>query len=281
MILIFILLFQAYNTCKQFDYVPEMVFLLSRIGDNKTALTLIIERLQDVERAIEFVKEEKDADLWEDLIRYSENKPKFIKGLLENVGSEVDAVKLIKRIKNGLEIEGLKDALIKILNDFNLQISLLEGCEAILSHDGKSFSSLLHQGQSQGQYYDKETSICSTCGKNLFDNNLLPQLFINIVLFLCRHGHHISCLVQNLDSVPKFNNSSTQPTSSSLPTMNTTQALASGNHHTYGPYGPKTRSKQVQIEFQDRLRFQNRLRVLLKRGCPVCLNESSSLGFNN
>lgn len=259
-----------------------MVFLLSRIGDNKTALTLIIEGLQDVERAIEFVKEEKDADLWEDLIRYSEDKPRFIKGLLENVGSEVDAVKLIKRIKNGLEIEGLKAALIKILSDFNLQISLLEGCEAILSHDGRSYSSLLHQGQSQGQYCDKDSSICLTCGKNLFENSSsAPQLVINNVLFLCRHGHHISCLVQNLDSIPKFsnNNNSNQPTSSSLLTMNTTQALASGHHHTYGPYGPKVRSRQVQVELQDRLRFQNRLRVLLKKGCPICLNETSSSGL--
>lgn len=257
-----------------------MVFLLSRIGDNKTALTLIIERLQDVERAIEFVKEEKDADLWEDLLRYSENRPKFIKGLLENVGSEVDAVKLIKRIKNGLQIEGLKAALIKILNDFNLQISLLEGCQAILENDGRSFSHILHLAQSQGQYCDKETTKCQTCGKNLFHSiengatTSIGELAINCVFFLCRHGHHISCLVSNIDSIPKFN-SSTTSSSSPLITMNTTQALASGNRHACGPYGPQVRSRRLQIEQQDRLRYQNRLRVVLKKGCPICLNEDS------
>lgn len=113
---------KAYNICKSLDYVPEMVFLLSRIGDNKTALMLIIERLGDVERSINFVKEEKDPELWENLVHYSEDKPKFIRGLLENVGGEVDAVTLIRRIKDGLEIEGLRDALIKILGDFNLQV---------------------------------------------------------------------------------------------------------------------------------------------------------------
>jgi hypothetical protein len=269
-----------------------MVFLLSRIGDNKTALTLIIERLQDVERAIEFVKEEKDADLWEDLIRYSENRPKFIKGLLENVGSEVDAVKLIKRIKNGLQIEGLKAALIKILNDFNLQISLLEGCQAILENDGRSFSHILHLAQSQGQYCDKESTKCQTCGKKLFSKS--PPLFlhqssgvegaaaaaplaIDSVIFFCRHAHHISCLVSNIDSIPKYNSisSSSANSSSQLITMNTTQALASGNHHACGPYGPQVRSRQLQTDHQDRLRYQNRLRVILKRGCPICLNEHS------
>lgn len=46
----------------------------------------------------------------------------FIRGLLENVGAEIDPIRLIRRIKNGLEIPGLKEALIKILWDFNLQV---------------------------------------------------------------------------------------------------------------------------------------------------------------
>lgn len=43
-------LVQAYEVCKECDYVPEMVFLLGRVGDNKKALNLIIARLGDVER---------------------------------------------------------------------------------------------------------------------------------------------------------------------------------------------------------------------------------------
>lgn len=124
---------QAYNVCKARDYVIEMVFLLSRIGDSKTALMLIIERLGDVERAISFVKEEKDPELWDNLVHYSEDKPNFIRGLLENVGGEVDASKLIRRIKNGLEIEGLRDALIKILSDFSLQVCARDSSVAAIA----------------------------------------------------------------------------------------------------------------------------------------------------
>ena len=65
----------AYKICQERDLVPEMVFLLGRMGDNKKALTLIIERLGDVHRAIEFAKEQGDDDLWEDLLRYSETRP--------------------------------------------------------------------------------------------------------------------------------------------------------------------------------------------------------------
>lgn len=77
------------------------------------------------------------------MLKYSETKPReytlqdprfrtdarytlgFIRGLLENVGAEIDPIRLIRRIKNGLEIPGLKVALIKILQDFNLQVRSL------------------------------------------------------------------------------------------------------------------------------------------------------------
>lgn len=45
---------QAFNICKAQDYVPEMVFLLGRMGNNKEALMLIIERLGDVQRVSYF-----------------------------------------------------------------------------------------------------------------------------------------------------------------------------------------------------------------------------------
>ena len=102
-----------------------MVFILGRMGSNKRALSLIIERLGDVKRAIAFAQEQKDDELWEDLLKYSESRPAFIRALLENVGPEVDPVRLIRRIKNGMAIPGLKEALIKILQDFQLQVGLV------------------------------------------------------------------------------------------------------------------------------------------------------------
>jgi hypothetical protein len=74
----------------------------------------------------------------------------FIRGLLENVGVEISPIRLIRRIKNGLEIPGLKEALIKILQDFHLQISLLEGCQTILYGDSAELSRKLQNGQTGG-----------------------------------------------------------------------------------------------------------------------------------
>lgn len=98
-------------------------------------------------QAIDFAKDQNDEDLWERLLKYSETRPgespwhlevsssplmrsldfgtAFIRGLLENVGAEINPIGLIRRIKNGLEIPGLKEALIKILWDFNLQVRIV------------------------------------------------------------------------------------------------------------------------------------------------------------
>lgn len=40
---------KALRICRERDYVAEMVFLLGRMGNNKQALMLIIERLGDVQ----------------------------------------------------------------------------------------------------------------------------------------------------------------------------------------------------------------------------------------
>lgn len=74
----------------------------------------------------------------------------FIRGLLENVGADIDPIRLIRRIKDGLEIPGLKEALIKILHDFQLQISLLEGCQAILDCDSTHLANVRRRGQNSG-----------------------------------------------------------------------------------------------------------------------------------
>jgi vacuolar protein sorting-associated protein 41 len=45
------------------------------MGDNKRALTLIIEKLEDVEMAVDFVRGIGDQDLWNDLIEKAKAKP--------------------------------------------------------------------------------------------------------------------------------------------------------------------------------------------------------------
>ena len=49
----------------------------------------------------------------------------FIKVLLHNIGTHVDPIILIDKIKEGMKIEGLRDSLVKILQDYHLQVCVL------------------------------------------------------------------------------------------------------------------------------------------------------------
>ncbi|KAF8338443.1 vacuolar assembling protein VPS41 [Amanita rubescens] len=226
---------QAFEVCKERDLVPEMVFLLGKMGNNKQALTLIIERLGDVQRAIEFAKEQNDDDLWEDLLRYSETRPTFIRGLLENVGVEISPIRLIRRIKNGLEIPGLKDALIKILQDFHLQISLLQGCQTILYGDSAELSHKLQNGQTGGFFLTAKTT-CSVCLRSIQET---PDSLV--ILYLCRHVVHATCL-SGSDRLPP------RPD----PVLRSAGLLGSAR------------------EINGKIAYESIIRARIGRGCPVC-----------
>ena len=49
----------------------------------------------------------------------------FITGLLQNIGTHVDPIILIQKIREGMFIPGLRDSLVKILHDYNLQVGKL------------------------------------------------------------------------------------------------------------------------------------------------------------
>lgn len=46
----------------------------------------------------------------------------FITFLLQKIGTYVDPQILVKRIENGLKIPGLQNSLVKMMQDYNLQV---------------------------------------------------------------------------------------------------------------------------------------------------------------
>ncbi len=71
----YIILSQAQQECQNRSLVPEIVYILERMGQIKQALQLILYGIKDVNQAIEFCKRHNDKDLWDDVIKYSINKP--------------------------------------------------------------------------------------------------------------------------------------------------------------------------------------------------------------
>ncbi|XP_015273395.1 PREDICTED: vacuolar protein sorting-associated protein 41 homolog [Gekko japonicus] len=195
---------KALEICQQRNFVEETVYLLSRMGNSRSALKMIMEELNDVDKAIEFAKEQDDAELWEDLILYSIDKPPFITGLLNNIGTHVDPILLIHRIKEGMEIPNLRDSLVKILQDYNLQILLREGCKKILVADSLSLLKKMHRTQKRGVLVDEE-SICEACLPPILPTSASEAF--RVTVFHCRHLFHKECIPEpNTNSSVKFCN---------------------------------------------------------------------------
>ncbi|KAF4417263.1 vacuolar assembly, partial [Fusarium acutatum] len=140
----------AVQECETFSYYDELVFLYSKTGQMKRALYLIIDRLKNVRKAIEFAKEQDDPDLWEDLLKYSMDKPSFIRGLLEQVGTAINPITVVQRIPEGLEIEGLREGLTHMMKEHEIQYSISSGVARVLRSEVATAQNELRAGQRKG-----------------------------------------------------------------------------------------------------------------------------------
>jgi len=156
---------EALKLCKTRKLYNEMVFILNRMGSASDALMIIIYKLQDVKRAIEFVESSNDDELWEVLIKHSLESKLFLSDLLGHVGDHyVDSLKLVTQIPEEKEIPNLKQKIINIFTDQQLQISVQEGCVGILESDCiKLHSSLVRK--SRGAIPVDTFTQCCLCGR--------------------------------------------------------------------------------------------------------------------
>lgn len=144
--------------CEQHKYYDELVYLYSKTGQMKRALYLIIDRLHNVEKAIEFVKEQDDPDLWNDLLDYSMDKPSFIRALLEQVGTAINPITLVRRIPEGLEIEGLREGLTHMMKEHELQHSISSGAATVMRSEVALKQKELRTGQRRGVKFEPPAS---------------------------------------------------------------------------------------------------------------------------
>lgn len=140
----------ASSICETRRYTPELIYLLSKMGQTKRALNLILSDLKDVSKAISFAKSQDDPDLWEDLLDYSMDKPRFIHGLLVEAGTAIDPIKLVRRIPSGLEIEGLREGLTRMIREHDLQASISQGAAKVLQSEVAVGMDQLRKGQKRG-----------------------------------------------------------------------------------------------------------------------------------
>lgn len=185
----------ALRVCQSRCLTVETIHLLDRTGNSQESLRLILEEQQDLPWAIRLCKEHDDVDLWGQLINYSLDKPECIRQLLNNIGTHIDPLLIVQRIPEGMEIPGLRDALVKILHDYHLQIELRTGCQHILVADGSNLlkKKVAAQNVAVPVYRDTE---CAACNKKVLNHRRGGEQS-SVVVFACRHVYHQLCVPED------------------------------------------------------------------------------------
>lgn len=82
------------------------------------------------------------------------DKPHFIRGLLEEVGTAIDPIKLVRRIPEGLEIEGLRDGIGRMVREYEIQFSISEGVARVLRGEVAVGMDTLRAGQKRAVKFE-------------------------------------------------------------------------------------------------------------------------------
>ncbi|XP_075513089.1 LOW QUALITY PROTEIN: vacuolar protein sorting-associated protein 41 homolog [Primulina tabacum] len=220
---------KAYEICVKRDLLKEQVFILGRMGNAKQALAIIINKLGDVEEAIEFVSMQNDDELWEELIKQCLNKPEMVGVLLEHTVGNLDPLYIVNRVPNGLEIPRLRDRLVKIITDYRTETSLRHGCNAILKADCVNLLIKYYKEARRAIYLSNEEDESHTItdkkqsfqlaerSPSIKSMEVKPKVRggtrccmcfdpfsihnVSIYVFYCCHAYHETCLMDSINSL--------------------------------------------------------------------------------
>lgn len=191
----YIQLDKALEVCKKKNLTNAIVFIQGRMGKTMEALRIIIEKMNDINAAIEFCKEHGDSDLWAELmdISVSGDNPQLLSTLLREVSTyAADPIGLISRIPQGHKVPDLMPSLVKILQDYRLQVTLEDGCCRVLHSDCYNLLSKIYRTRSRAISVRTNT-LCQCCQRTVLEYD--PLYANDLVLFQCGHVFHQHCLL--------------------------------------------------------------------------------------
>ncbi|XP_009787110.1 vacuolar protein sorting-associated protein 41 homolog [Nicotiana sylvestris] len=220
---------KAYEICVKKDLLKEQVFILGRMGNAKQALSVIINRLGDIEEAIEFVSVQQDDELWEELIKQSFHKPEMVGVLLEHTVGNLDPLYIVNMLPNGLVIPRLRDRLVKIVTDYRTETSLRHGCNDILKADCVNLLVKYYKEAKRAVCLSDEVDEASSHRAEKRASHLGERVMsmksmevksktrgggrccicfdpfsiqnVSIIAFFCCHAYHTTCLMESTISI--------------------------------------------------------------------------------
>lgn len=172
----YIQLDKALEVCRKRNLTKAVVFILGRMGNTQEALRMILDKMDDINAAIEFCKEHGDTDLWTHLMDISVSKPRLLSKLLSEVGTHAaDPIGMIARIPEGLEVPDLIPSLVRILQDYRLMVTLEDGCRRVFNADCYNLFKRLHTIRSRAISVRDPDRHCHSCQSESGNQSISPQ----------------------------------------------------------------------------------------------------------
>lgn len=87
----------------------------------------MLKEIGDMRQAVDFIEKHTEAqqpELWNDLMDYCIQNPKYLAGLLDYLGiCNLDAVSVISSLPKGIQIPSLRIKMLRIIKQYQFQVS--------------------------------------------------------------------------------------------------------------------------------------------------------------
>lgn len=157
---------KAIELCETSSLIDELVYLLGKTGENKKALKLIMEELDDPERAIKFAKTQTDPETWDILLEYSFSRPAYIKALIELSDDQsnkfYNPITILQRMNTEVAIEGLKESITRVSLDNDLNVIVNQLVLRIVYKRSEELSKQLYHDMLKGFQFSPESEELKT-----------------------------------------------------------------------------------------------------------------------
>lgn len=117
--------------------------------------------------------------------------PEYVTLLLKGIGYYVDPRILIQNIQSGCEIKDLKKSLVKMMSNYQLQLSVQKACKVITLRKYFELHQKIIVTQQRGISVTDDF-VCCVCHCWIIVRN--AHKVSDLVAFNCRHTFHKACL---------------------------------------------------------------------------------------
>jgi len=199
----------ALGVCQQRGLLEEEAFVLGRAGRVVEALDILLEKMQDVGKAVIFAAEYQDPKLWEDLVTFVLGHPNYLVPLLEhldglcldalpggNVGRDsgrpqapptATPAHVLRKLLTPQESESggktpasetpvprIASSVRRIFDTFELLTSIHTSCSTLSSHEMTSHKRSFMNARQRGVVVQPTRWRCCLCGRLLTDSPPFP-----------------------------------------------------------------------------------------------------------